>query len=92
MVFILLENALSNQLDIVIIINNRRGGWNNRGGGGGGGLEGVEKIVYAVSQYLYVKVNTTLFFFNKRALIPYTILYKKTKKGWNLRKLRNLII
>ena len=83
MVFILPENALSNQLDIVII----------GGGGGGGGLEGIEKIVYAVSQYLYVKLNTTLFFFfNKRAHIPYTILYKKTKKGWNLRKLRNLII
>ena len=48
MVFILLENALSNQLDIVIIINNRRGGWNNRGGEDGG-LDGVEKIVYVVS-------------------------------------------
>ena len=49
MVFILLENALSNQLDIVIIINNRRGGWNNRGGGEDGGLDGVEKILYVVS-------------------------------------------
>ena len=44
-------------MDIVIIINNR----------GveiiGGGLDGVEKIVQAVSEYLYVKLNTTIFSF-----------------------------
>ena len=39
--------------------NNRRG-WNNRGGGA---VDGVEKIGQAVSQYLYLKLNTTLFSF-----------------------------
>ena len=29
----------------------------------GGGLDGVEKIVQAVSEYLYVKLNTTIFSF-----------------------------
>ena len=56
-------------LGIVMIINNRRVGIIR-------GLDRVEKIVQAVSWYLYVKLNTTVFsffFFNERAHIHYTI-------------------
>ena len=45
-------------MDIIIIINNK-----GIGIIGGEGLDGVQKIVQAVSQCLYVKLNTALFSF-----------------------------
>ena len=77
------------------VLNNRRG-WNNTGGGGLdiiiiinnkgvgiiGGLDGVQKIVQAVSQYLYVKLNTALFSFFSTNVHIFPIRF-------NTRKLKN---
>ena len=63
-------------LNNVIIINNRGGGWNNRGG-----WTGLKKV-WAVAQYLYGKLNTTLYYFFLRNGHIYPIQF-------NSKKLRN---